>query len=266
MKIDIIYTYYNNNHESTTRLLNMYLDHWSNNFNNTKHNINFVIIDDHSPKKAIDIVKKTNINCNLQLYYVEDDILWNEMGARNLGASQTTSDIILFLDWDTFIYEKLIFDIFKFFKTNTKTKTCGRFYQKMYREGKVIEPKDAGVGSMSATGFSFLREHWNYFGPFDEDFAGGYGGYDLFFLNYIKKLNISRRCVSNLPVLLLPPGTTKNVYRDKLNNKNVIISKNKGITRDPTTKKIIINKQFDNYFPPLNIIRFKWKNQYENIL
>ena len=87
MKIDIIYTYYNNHHHENTKLLNMYLDHWSNNFNNTKHNINFVIIDDHSPKKPIDIVSNTDINCNLQLYHVKDDILWNEMGDRNLGAA-----------------------------------------------------------------------------------------------------------------------------------------------------------------------------------
>jgi predicted glycosyltransferase involved in capsule biosynthesis len=34
------------------------------------------------------------------------------MGARNLGGSQTTSDILLFLDWDHLITENLINEIF----------------------------------------------------------------------------------------------------------------------------------------------------------
>ena len=77
MKLDIIYTYYNGND-----LLDDYLYHWNNNFNNTTHDINFVIVDDHSTKKAIDVVNRTNINCNLQIYYIEDNII--EQAYRDL--------------------------------------------------------------------------------------------------------------------------------------------------------------------------------------
>ncbi len=113
MKIDIIYTYYNGSIGSLN-LLEKYIDHWNNNFNNVKRKVNFVIVDDHSvdSHKAINTIEKKDVNCNLQLYYVEDDILWNEMGARNLGGSQTTSDILLFLDWDHLITENLINEIF----------------------------------------------------------------------------------------------------------------------------------------------------------
>ena len=120
MKIDIVYTYYNG-----INLLEKYIDHWNNNFNDVKHKINFILIDDHSDEscKAINIVQKMDINFNFQLYHVDDNILWNEMGARNLGGSISTSDTLLFLDWDHLITQELIHEIFTwpFDEKNIKT-------------------------------------------------------------------------------------------------------------------------------------------------
>ena len=48
MKLDIIYTYYNGQD-----ILEDYLYNWSNNFKDTKHDINFIIVDDHSEKKLL---------------------------------------------------------------------------------------------------------------------------------------------------------------------------------------------------------------------
>jgi len=281
MKIDIIYTYYNNNCDKSTILLNMYLDHWSNNFNNTKNNINFVIVDDHSPKRAIDTVVKANVNCNLQLFYVEDDIIWNEMGARNLGGSQTTSDIMLFVDWDHFIHEKLILDIFNFFRETTGKGICGRFYQSrpQYVSSNETEFLQYDHTSIPIAGnrikkscpsaFCFLRDSWEKIGPFDEDYAGAYGGYDRTFLEYIKRRKFKGRRVSQSPIIKLDEGQVKGVRREKTNrhlNKNVLVADSKGITRDSTTNKLVINKEFEDYRPPSDCIRFKWKKQYENIL
>ena len=305
MKIDIIYSYYNSKPEQ----LEAYLHHWSNNFPDTKHDINFVIVDDHSSNKAIETISNSNIKCNLQVYYIEDDIIWNEMGARNLGAEQTTSDIILFLDWDHFICENLIKDILcidlsknlfilrqlqyicnnfskevvielaKLMKLPIKRRlvedgdsvfaynlsTPGQFRENL-RMNKTINEVYASKVPCTATGFCLTRELWNQIGPFDEDFAGAYGGYDLAFIDHVKNSGINvctwQKDMNGYmnPAIQLTAGKAK--AKRHRPNKNTELLHKRGIVKINRKWKAT-SKEIYNPRPGL---RFKWIKQYENIL
>jgi hypothetical protein len=258
MKIDIIYSYYNG-----IDLLEKYIDHWNNNFNNTKHKINFIIVDDHSIEsyKVINVMKKKDIKCNLQVYYVEDDILWNEMGARNLGGTQAISDVVLFLDWDHVITEELIHEIFTW---EFNEQSLYLFHRKQYKshlplwdnllfnkwlqETKIIEtPGPRGVPVRSA--FCLTRKLWENVGGFDEDFAGNYGKYDRMFRTNLFNYGVKEIMINNTPLIVLKHGITHNVNRDPLSTKiNVKLYKSKK----------------HGFCKPDPLVRFNYIKQYEN--
>ena len=258
MKIDIIYSYYNG-----INLLEKYIDHWNNNFNNTKHKINFIIVDDHSIEsyKVINVIEKKDIKCNLQVYYVEDDILWNEMGARNLGGTQATSDVVLFLDWDHVITEELIHEIFTW---EFNEQSLYLFHRKQYKshlplwdnllfnkwlqETKIIEtPGPRGVPVRSA--FCLTRKLWENVGGFDEDFAGRYGKYDRMFRTNLFNYGVKEIMINNTPLIVLKHGMTHNVNRDPLFTKiNVKLYKSKK----------------HGFYKPDPLVRFNYIKQYEN--
>ena len=258
MKLDIIYTYYNG-----FDLLDSYLYHWSNNFDNTKHDINFVIIDDHSTKKAIDVISNSSINCNLQVYYIEDNILWNEEGAKNLGVKQSSADVVLLLDWDCLIYEKLVQEILSW-------DFCNKFYQ-FY----TLPDCHATKKSMKPINFNFKenkiefhrhyaavcmsREVFDKCGGFDEDFAGNYGYSDNLFVDNLRRHKVERRIINNNLLFLINKGETKNVYKFTTDRKT------------KKTKKENINWQLwqknrSHAYLPKNPIRFNYKKVYERYI
>ena len=260
MKIDIVYTYYNG-----INLLEKYIDHWNNNFNDVKHKINFILIDDHSDEscKAINIVQKMDINFNFQLYHVDDNILWNEMGARNLGGSISTSDTLLFLDWDHLITQELIHEIFtwpfdekhmylfhrKKYKNHMPLWEPGQFNNWLQENKLISTPGTKNVPVRS--GFCLTRKLWEDVGGFDEDFAGNYGKYDRMFRTNVKNHGVKEVLINNIPIILMFCAETQNV------------------TRDNTSKKINLRtykRKQHNFYRPENMLRFKFSKQYENCI
>ncbi|QPI07157.1 glycosyltransferase [Campylobacter concisus] len=73
----------------------------------------FVIIDDGSPLKY----KIPDFNLNLRCIKINEDIKWNQSGARNLGVLSAKSDKLIITDLDHIFYE----DTLKFM-ANYKTK------------------------------------------------------------------------------------------------------------------------------------------------
>jgi len=297
MEIDIIYTYYNGSIGSIN-LLEKYIDHWNNNFNNVKHKINFVIVDDHSidSYKAINTIEKKDINCNLQLYYVEDDILWNEMGARNLGGSQTTSDILLFLDWDHLITENLINEIFTwtfnnqslylFYKAmlplhhplwdedpitfrklklngaseGTQHPLVGCDYDEWLQKTVVqLREKKSKLKSLDPSAFCLSRELWHKVGGFDEDFAGGYGEYDRTFRKNLYNYKAKEITMNKTPLIILKQGRTRRVLRASMVERNV---KGNNYKRN----RQLYKKKAHTFYTPSSPIRFKYTKQYEHFI
>jgi len=254
MKLDIIYTYYNGND-----LLDDYLYHWNNNFNNTTHDINFVIVDDHSTKKAIDVVNRTNINCNLQIYYIEDNIIWNEEGAKNLGVKQTNADIVLLLDWDCVIYEKLVQEILSW-----------DFSDKLYYQFYIIQDSHASKQSNTPIKYDFIKDKikfhrhyaavcmsrglFNKCGGYDEDFCGNYGYSDMIFSDNLRNYDVKRNIINKNLLYLASRGRTKNVNR--LIKSEVKQSHNWRLYQALKSKA----------YTPSNPIRFKYIKQYENYI
>ena len=73
----------------------------------------FVIIDDGSPLKY----EIPDFNLNLRWIKINEDIKWNQSGARNLGVLSAKSDKLIITDLDHIFYE----DTLKFM-ANYKTK------------------------------------------------------------------------------------------------------------------------------------------------
>lgn len=92
--LTIIHTYYN---EKT--LLETQIERW----NVYNQPVNIILIDDGSHQiPAIDVIKQHTLNdfINLSLYRVKKDIGFNSHGCRNLAASISKTDWLVFLDID----------------------------------------------------------------------------------------------------------------------------------------------------------------------
>ena len=256
MKLDIIYTYYNGSGNDGNFLEN-YLYHWSNNFSDTKHDINFVIVDDHSTRKAVDIVSKFDVKCNLQVYYVEDDIIWNESGARNLGVEKTSSDIMLLMDWDCIVYEDLIkevlstkFDDNSFYQFFTHNKPRFLFKKntiRYYRHESVL---------------CLTRKLWKKSGGFDEDFAGRYGYVDTAFTNNLMNMGFKRKVLTSV-FLLQNSAEGKSVDE---NGVRVERWPNNCPRKEKSHNYNLWQQKRQSPYIPNNSIRFKYIKQYENLI
>lgn len=123
--------------------------------------IQFVIIDDGSPIKY-DIPE---FNLNLTWLKINENIPWNQGGARNLGAVYAKSDNIFFADLDWEINEEA-------FKFMLRKKNLGRKIYKIREFGR--KKGHSNMWFMSRARF------FKFFG-YDEQFSGGHGGEDYFF-------------------------------------------------------------------------------------
>ena len=253
MKLDIIYTYYNGQD-----ILEDYLYNWSNNFKDTKHDINFIIVDDHSEKKAIDIVSKFDVQCNLQVYYVEDDIIWNESGARNLGVSKSTSDIMLVIDWDGVVYEDLIKEIFTWEFNNEvyySLKCLGvAGFNPWYFIPRFDVRRNKIIYKSHHSTFCLTKTLWDEAGGFDEDFAGNYGWADILFDKNLQYLGKKKKCINTNFLLLNETGSSVNVNRNTKINTKLLHKK----MPDPKKNKPGVL--------PTNPLRFNYTKQYINMI
>jgi len=242
MKLDIIYSYYNQ-----FNLLATYLNHWNNNISEeTRKNINFIIVDDNSTYKASDIIKENNINCNLQCFYIKEDKGFNLSGARNLGVEKSKTENILIVDFDLVIYEDLIKEILNW---ELSEDICYRFKQ------------------TTVKGFDFKRNRYKFkvlnstmylkkslyikAGGTDEDFAGNYGYEDVYLRTYLKQvLNVKFKLINKNKLYQLPEGKSKQVDRNN----------------GPLKNKKILDKKIKTLSRPTDNIRFKYQLEYEKFI
>jgi len=258
MKLDIIYTYYNGYGSGNTgNLLEKYLYHWSNNFSDTKHDINFVIVDDHSTKKAIDIVSNFDVRCNLQVYYVEDNIIWNESGARNLGVKESSSDLMLLMDWDCIVYEDLIKEILS---TKFNDNTFYQFFT--HQEPRFNFKRNTIRYYRHESVLCLTRKLWEISGGFDEDFAGRYGYVDTAFTTNLINTGIKRK-VLNKVFLLQNSAEGRSVDE---NGVRVERWPDNCPKKEKSYNYGLWQQKRQAPYIPKNSIRFKYIKQYENLL
>lgn len=128
--------------------------------------IQFVIVDDCSP---LPVNLPDQMDMNILLLRIEEDILWNQGGARNLGVVYGRSDKILATDLDHEFTEETLKHLINFPKLD---RTIFRFHR-LDREGRFTK-------SHPNTFFMSRGRFLRFFGV-DEEFSGAYGCEDGMF-------------------------------------------------------------------------------------
>ncbi|MEQ9882861.1 glycosyltransferase family A protein [Pectobacterium brasiliense] len=144
--------------------------------------VEFVIVDDGSP---IDYdVGEYDLNINW--LRINEDIRWNQSGARNLGVTYAKSDKIFITDLDHDLPEES-------FRYMINCRNPGRNFYKIYREsredgvvkrGKVCNVGDRYYGHPNT--FFMSRARFMRFFGYDEEFSGNYGAEDFRFVKFQK--------------------------------------------------------------------------------
>ena len=133
--------------------------------------LHFVIVDDGSPL-AYDIPA---FSLNITWLKINEDIRWNQSGARNLGAMYAKSDKILLTDLDHEFPEDTL-------KAMIAAKPCGRSIYKIYRRNPETGKRRKGHSNIFFMSRARFFRLWGY----DEEFSGHYGAEDFRFIKYQK--------------------------------------------------------------------------------
>lgn len=131
-----------------------------------------VIVDDHGTPEAV-IPEDIQDLLPCKLYRVDDDIDWNQMGARNLAAQQANGRLILFVDPDMVFIKQSMEDML--FAGESLTRGEVIRFQLRFREGPWSGQIDA---SSPNTWFMHVAD-FKLMGCYDEDFAGHKGWSDV---------------------------------------------------------------------------------------
>ncbi|PKH25863.1 glycosyltransferase group 2 [Enterobacterales bacterium CwR94] len=169
IKLSYITHFYCNqgNINSVTSLLRKYESYPD----DVKEAVEFVIVDDGSP---IDYQIEA-FDLNITWLKINEDIRWNQAGARNLGVTYARSDKIVISDLDhEFPVETLRYMI--------KAKNPGRNFYKIYRN----DPDTGEFKKGHSNLFFMSRARFMRFFGYDEEYSGNYGAEDYRFVKYHK--------------------------------------------------------------------------------
>jgi hypothetical protein len=148
--------------------------------------IQFILVDDCSMES---VVLPSQINLNIKLLRITDDILWNQPGARNLGATLASTSKILLTDIDHYIPQELL-------KMLLESPVP-------YRQLYIFErTKESGekINCHINTFFTSKSVFFKSLG-YDEQFCGNYGHDDSMFF-YCNSLLAQKLLISTVNMLL----------------------------------------------------------------
>ena len=131
----------------------------------------FVIVDDASPISY----EVPAFDLNLIWLRINEDIPWNQGGARNLGVTYAPSEKILLSDLDHKIPEGTL-------RYLVKRRSPGKIIYKLRRRDPITGRRMKGHPNLFFMSRSRFFKHFGY----DEEFAGNYGFEDVRFIKYQK--------------------------------------------------------------------------------
>jgi hypothetical protein len=140
--------------------------------------IHFVIVDDGSPLE----VAPPDVDLNLTWLRINEDVRWNQGGARNLGAIYAKSDNILMTDLDLAFPESTLQALVDH---GPLGKTLYKFHE-ANPDGS--RPRKGHPNNFFLSRGRFLR----YYG-YDEELAGNYGAEDFRFVKFQKAQGTRQR-------------------------------------------------------------------------
>ena len=258
MKLDIIYTYFNQK-EYTKEML-LYIDNYID--REFLKNITFTIVDDNSDFPLIDYLPDLN-NLNLKIYRTDFDG-YNPGGGYNLACLKAETNIIANLDMDMVIYNNFIKHILSI---NPIDDEYHRFY--LERATKVdlrlgeIYYKQCGYHGLATKSTRLKYLH-------DERFSGKWGYHGVFMISRMRHDGIKEVGMKESKIVMPPrvylnkelletrigyrkhatAGETPNLIRDKDGNK-------------PLYDKLL-NQLNDGSYKPYKALNFNYELVYKN--
>jgi hypothetical protein len=173
----------------------------------------FVVVDDGSPAPY----ELKNWPLNMIILRVQEDIPWNNPGARNLGMVYAKSDKVFVADIDHALDEKS-------FRTLLKMPRCGRKFWRLPRRDPDGRPVRAHANTFLLSRGFFLK----YFG-YDEALCGHYACDDTFLAKYFKQHGMQQWLMVDGAVLhqrrFADKGSTHTLDRDMTHNKALVAQK-----------------------------------------
>ena len=248
--LNIVYPYYTNK-----SLLLDQLKRWCEYSDFVKSNINIIIVDDGSPHSEAHHIITTSEhkpNIPITLLKINEDILWNTAGSRNLGMhyiqNKNGQDAVVFLSlMDAILPEDTIVSILKD-KHELNLKKC--IYKLKRRDIYSKEVFHEHHSLLLLTPASYFSV-----GGLDEDFSGAYGHDDDLFMFTIKKYtNLEVKTLDCFVEQYQQGPEERFDYEYKFNSDRdhrINISRNRQILQHKT------QQTFDQLLSSKNI-RFEW--------
>jgi hypothetical protein len=172
-QLSLVMPYYRN-----PQMLQFQYAQWASYDDALKKRLQIVLVDDGSPNEmAANVVRPDDLP-DLRIYYVLEDRLWHQHGARNLGAFQAEGKWLLLTDMDHMLPIESLREIFK----RMDKLDPSHVYTLDRREATTGEYTLGRTGKHKPHPNSFLLTkdlYWK-IGGYDEDYCGVYGTDGLF--------------------------------------------------------------------------------------
>lgn len=166
MTVSIVMAYYENPH-----MLEAHLYAWRQYSEYAKGNIEFLIVDDGSPRNPAAPLLRAHCVFNrimCRCFRIDTNIPWNQDGARNLGMKHALSDWAFMTDMDHVIPPDQADKMLHFAHVEARQ-------HEYYMPAAQIKTDGTVLGEHPNTYLFNRRDYWNIVGGYDEDFAGAYG-------------------------------------------------------------------------------------------
>jgi len=181
----------------------------------------FIIIDDCSLKKPLDLMDFNSLGLDISFYRVLDDLFCNISGVRNLGARICDTEWLLILDMDCLVGVDMAKGLVQIILENNNIidKTCYKFNRRV--KSNKSHPKNGIIHP--AVCLIKKSDYWN-IGGCEEDLVGNYGYTDpCFWLRAQGKIGVMIR--KDLYIDYIEEGEAE-INRDNSKN-NLIFAKRK---------------------------------------
>jgi len=201
-----------------------------------KEKFSFCIIDDCSKTKAVDVLSEIDLSdLNLSIYRVQEDLVCNIAGVRNLSAQECKTEWMIILDMDTLISEELASSMIQLCRAPKGS--CFKFNRRV--PSNPYHPKNGQPHP--AVCLLQLEDYWDV-GGCEEDLVGHYGQTDpIFWYRASDVLTVHFR--SDMYLDYIPEGEAV-INRDTFHNQRLFEEKRR--THNWST----------------DFVRFKWEKVY----
>ncbi|MAH51830.1 hypothetical protein CMI37_38795 [Candidatus Pacearchaeota archaeon] len=192
MKLDIIYTYFNQ--REYTREMLLYVDKYIE--RDFLKDIAFTIVDDNSDYPLMDYLPELN-NLNLKIYRTDFDG-YNIAGAINLGCIKAETNSVVCLDMDMIIYNNFVKRLLSITPTD-------EYHHRLYLER--AHKVDFALGKIyyKLCGWHGLTTKTNRVKYLhDERFSGNWGYHGVFMRDYMRHDGIKELPIYDQRVIMSP--------------------------------------------------------------